>query len=127
MKKKLKNSGVFIPLLQNNFKLKLTTFLILVVMFNIRANSYAQKKVSLELYNSKIETVLETIEKKTDFRFIYKLNDIDLNRIISIKSKNESIDVVLKTMFKGTSTNFLIQDNQVILKKNLVEKLEKKI
>lgn len=126
MKKKLKNSGVFIPLLQNNFKLKLTTFLILVVMFNIRANSYAQKKVSLELYNSKIETVLETIEKKTDFRFIYKLNDIDLNRIISIKSKNESIDVVLKTMFKGTSINFLIQDNQVILKKNIVEKLEKK-
>ncbi|WP_304198957.1 SusC/RagA family TonB-linked outer membrane protein, partial [Flavobacterium alvei] len=125
MKKKPKNSGMYFPLFQNNLKLKLTTLLILVVMFNIRANSYAQTKVNLELNNTTVETVLETIEQKTDFRFIYKLNDIDLNRVISIKAKNETIDVVLDKIFKGTATDFKVRETQVILKKLAIEKEEK--
>jgi TonB-linked SusC/RagA family outer membrane protein len=124
MKKKPTNSGMYFPLFQNNLKLKLTTLLILVVMFTIRANSYSQTKVNLELNNTTVETVLETIEQKTDFRFIYKLNDIDLNRVISIKAKNETIDFVLNTLFKGTATDFKIRETQIILKKFAIDKVE---
>ena len=113
------------PLFQNNLKLKLTTLLLLVVMFNIRANTYAQKtKVSLELNNTTVETVIETIEQKTDFRFIYKMNDIDLNRIISIRVKDQTIDVVLDKLFKGTGTDFKVRETQIILKKPLIEKMD---
>ncbi|MEP6932262.1 MAG: SusC/RagA family TonB-linked outer membrane protein, partial [Flavobacterium sp.] len=98
--------------------MKLTTLLILVAMFNIRGNTYAQKtKVSLELNNSTIEKVIETIEQKTDFRFIYKLNDIDLDRVITISVKDQPIDVVLNKLFKGTPTEFKVRDTQIILKK----------
>ncbi|WP_291150997.1 TonB-dependent receptor [Flavobacterium sp. UBA7680] len=98
--------------------MKLTTLLILVAMFNIRGNTYAQKtKVTLELNNSTIEKVIETIEQKTDFRFIYKLNDIDLDRTVSISVKDQSIYVVLDRIFKGTPTEFKIRDTQIILKK----------
>ncbi len=122
MKKKTKNDGTHFPLFQNNLKLKLTTLLLLVVMFNIRANTYAQKtKVDLELKNTTVETVLETIEQKTDFRFIYKLTDVDLNRMISISVKNQTIDVVLNKLFKGTTTNFKVRDTQIILIKPIVE------
>ncbi|KIA87057.1 TonB-dependent receptor [Flavobacterium sp. AED] len=127
MKKKPKNSGIQFPLFQNNLKLKLTTLLLLVAMFNIRANTYAQKtKVSLELNNTTVETVIETIEQKTDFRFIYKMNDIDLNRIISIRVKDQTIDVVLDKLFKGTGTDFKVRDTQIILKKPLIEKTDEK-
>jgi iron complex outermembrane receptor protein len=125
MKKKPKNSGIQFPLFQNNLKLKLTTLLLLVVLFNIRANTYAQKtKVSLELNNTTVQTVIETIEQKTDFRFIYKMNDIDLNRIISIRVKDQTIDVVLDKLFKGTSTDFKVRETQIILKKPLLEKTD---
>ncbi|WJS95932.1 TonB-dependent receptor [Flavobacterium johnsoniae] len=98
--------------------MKLTTLLILVAMFNIRGNTYAQKtKVTLELNNSTIEKVIETIEQKTDFRFIYKLSDIDLDRTVSISVKDQSIYVVLDRIFKGTPTEFKIRDTQIILKK----------
>lgn len=118
MKKKSKNNGFLYSLFQNDLKLKLTTLLILVAMFNIRGNTYAQKtKVTLELNNSTIEKVLETIEQKTDFRFIYKLNDIDLDRTISITVKDQPINIVLDKLFKGTSTEFKIRDTQIILKK----------
>lgn len=126
MKKKPKNNGRQFPLFQNDLKLKLTTLLLLVAMFTIRANtSYAQKtKVSLELNNTTVEKVIETIEQKTDFRFIYKLNDIDLNRVVSIRVKNQMIGVVLDKIFKGTATDFKIRDTQIILKRALVEKTE---
>ncbi len=118
MKKKSKNTGFLYRVFQNDLKLKLTTLLILVAMFNIRASTYAQKtKVTLELNNSTIEKVIETIEQKTDFRFIYKLNDIDLDRTVSISVKDQSIYVVLDKLFKGTPTEFKIRDTQIILKK----------
>ncbi len=118
MKKKSKNNGFLYSLFQKDLKLKLTTLLILVAMFNIRGNTYAQKtKVTLELNNSTIEKVIETIEQKTDFRFIYKLNDIDLDRTVSISVKDQSIYVVLDRIFKGTPTEFKIRDTQIILKK----------
>lgn len=123
MKKKPKNSGMRFPLFQNDLKLKLTTLLLLVSLFSIRANTYAQKtKVNLELNNTTVETVIETIEQKTDFRFIYKISDIDLNRVISINVKNQAIDVVLEKLFKGTATDYIIRDTQIILKRPLIEK-----
>lgn len=123
MKKKPKNSGMRFPLFQNDLKLKLTTLLLLVSLFSIRANTYAQKtKVNLELNNTTVETVIETIEQKTDFRFIYKISDIDLNRVISINVKNQAIDVVLEKLFKGTATDYIVRDTQIILKRPLIEK-----
>ena len=60
MKKKPKGIGGQPPLFKIDLKLKLTTLLILVAMFNIRGNTYAQKtKVTLELNNSTIEKVIE--------------------------------------------------------------------
>ena len=118
MKKKSKNAGLLYSVFQKHLKLKLTAILLLVAMLNIRGNTYAQKtKVTLELNNSTIEKVIETIEQKTDFRFIYKLNDIDLDRVITISVKNQPIDIVLNKLFKGTPTEFRVRDTQIILKK----------
>jgi len=118
MKKKSKNNGFLYSLFQNDLKLKLTTLLILVAMFNIKASTYAQKtKVTLDMNNSTIEKVIETIEQKTDFRFIYKMSDVDLDRTVSISVKEQSIYTVLDKIFKGTLTEFKIRDTQIILKK----------
>ncbi|PKB16816.1 SusC/RagA family TonB-linked outer membrane protein [Flavobacterium sp. 5] len=125
MKKKSKNDGMQFSLFKIDLKLKLTTLLLLVAIFNSRADTYAQKtKVSLELKNTTVEKVIETIEQKTDFKFIYKLNDIDLDRVISIHVKNQNINIVLDYIFKGTSTDFIIRDTQIMLKKPNIIKTE---
>jgi TonB-linked SusC/RagA family outer membrane protein len=123
MKKKPKNDGKQFSLFKFDLKLKLTTLLLLVAIFNSRADTYAQKtKVSLELNNSTVEKVIETIEQKTDFKFIYKLSDIDLDRQISIHVKEQNIKVVLDYIFKGTATDFIIRDTQIILKNPIIIK-----
>nr|WP_315159108.1 SusC/RagA family TonB-linked outer membrane protein [uncultured Flavobacterium sp.] len=121
MKKKSKNDGMQFSLFKIDLKLKLTTLLLLVAIFNSRADTYAQKtKVSLELNNTTVEKVIETIEQKTDFKFIYKLNDIDLDRVVSIHVKNQNINVVLDYLFKGVPTEIIVRDTQIMLKKPTV-------
>jgi TonB-linked SusC/RagA family outer membrane protein len=123
MKKKPKNDGKQFSLFKFDLKLKLTTLLLLVAIFTSRADTYAQKtKVSLELNNSTVEKVIETIEQKTDFKFIYKLSDIDLDRQISIHVKDQNIKTVLDYIFKGTATDFIIRDTQIILKNPIIVK-----
>jgi TonB-linked SusC/RagA family outer membrane protein len=117
MKINPKSIGSKFPVLKIDLKVKLTTLLLLVVMFSGRANTYAQTKVSLRLNNKTVEKVIETIERQTDFRFIYNIGDIDSNHIVSISVKDESIDAVLNTLFEGTGTTFKIRDTQIILKK----------
>ena len=128
MKKNQKNNGCIPLLFLNNLKLKLTTLLLLISIFSLQANpTYGQKsKVTLDLKNTTVETTIETIEKNTDFRFVYKIDDIDLNRIVSIRANEQNIKTVLDKMFKGTSTEYLIRDNQIILRKaTAITKVEK--
>lgn len=109
--------------LKLDLKMKLTTLFILVVMLNIKANTYAQRaRVTLELNDFSTEQVIEAIEEKTDFRFIYKLEGIDLKRIVSINVKEQPITVVLELLFKGTSTKYKIRNTQVILRKIKISK-----
>jgi TonB-linked SusC/RagA family outer membrane protein len=122
MKKNPKNGGLKFPLFKIDLKVKLTTLLLLVAMFNVKANSFAQTKVSLKLNNTTVEKVIETIERKTDFRFIYNLKDIDLKRVVSIRANDESIANVLNTLFKGTSTDYKVRETQIILKAGTLEK-----
>ena len=128
MKKKEKNNIFLWLLFPKNLKLKLTTLLLIISVFSLQATpSYGQNpKVTLDLKNSTIETAIETIEKNTDFKFVYKIDDIDLKRIISIRADEQNIKTVLDKMFKGTFTEYLIRENQIILRKAIaVVKAEK--
>jgi len=117
MKKKPKGIGGVLPLFKIDLKLKLTTILVLVAMFNMKANSYAQSKVTLDVKRTTVEAVIEAIEQTTDFRFVYNVTDVDLTRRVTINVKDGEIGTVLQKMFKNTDTDFLVRGSQVILKK----------
>lgn len=125
MKKKLKNIGDYLPVFKIDLKLKLTALFIFIAMFSTRANTYAQNaKVSLNMSNTTIAQVIQTIEQKTDFKFLYKTSDIDIDRVVSIKVKDQPIDVVLDKLFRNTETEYKVRDTQIILKKGKELKTE---
>ena len=117
MKKKPKGIGGTLPLFKIDLKLKLTTLLFLVAMFNMKANSYAQSKVTLDVKRTTVEAVIEAIEQTTDFRFVYNVTDVDLTRRVTISVKEGEIGAVLQKIFKKTDIDFLVRGSQVILKK----------
>lgn len=102
-----------------NLKMKLTYTCILVTMLNLQANgTYSQSsRVSLNHKNVTTESILDAIEQTTDFRFIYKIDDVNLQRLTSINIKDKQISTVLDLLFDGTSTDYKIRKSQVILKR----------
>jgi TonB-linked SusC/RagA family outer membrane protein len=105
-----------------DLKMKLTTLLLIVSLFQLQANeSYAQKtKVSLNLKNVSLEKVLDKIESLTEFKFIYKDKEVDYQRIVSIEANKENITTILNRLFEGLNIDFKIIDKQIIIKPNQV-------
>ena len=58
----------------------------------------------------------EQIESRTEYRFSYNKEQVDINRRISITVNNESINEILNKIFAGTNVQYTISGNQIILK-----------
>ncbi len=102
-----------------DLKMKLTSILVLITFFTLHANeTYSQRaKVTLDLNNVMVSQVIDEIENQTDFRFVYKIKEVDLKRIVIIKAKNEKIITILDQLFGSTETIYDIIDKQIFLKK----------
>jgi len=102
-----------------DLKMKLTTLLIIVSLFQIHANSYSQnKKISLDLKDVTIEHVFNEIESLSDFKFLYNHNKIDVNKKVSIKVTKQRISDILNQILFKTNTYYVVKKKQIILKKN---------
>ena len=104
-----------------DLKMKLTTFLLIVSLFEIQANSYAQgTKLTLDLENASIAQIFNEIETISEFRFLYESSQIDLDRKVSLHIKERKITEVLALLFDRTNITYKTRNRQVILtKKNL--------
>ena len=120
----MKKKHQFIALSPNyaiNFKLplfmKISLFLLFFALFQLQAgNGYAQKaKISLALNNATVEQILDLIEKKSEFVFLYNDKTINKNRRISVNADNKEISHILSQVFAGTNVKCTVVDKQIIL------------
>ena len=106
------------PLFKFDLRMKLTVLLIFISLFGLQASpTYSQKTVTLDLNGVSVSRFLDLMEAQTDYRFVYKLRDVNLERKVDINVNNEEVPVVLNTIFKNTRTNYRIYGNQVFLTK----------
>ncbi|GLB50298.1 SusC/RagA family TonB-linked outer membrane protein [Neptunitalea lumnitzerae] len=122
MKKPLNTKRRSTLLLPNfDLKMKLSIFFVFLTLFSLQAKEvYGQRtKVSVNLEKVKVSRFLDEIENSTDFRFIYKVTDVDLNRVISVNANEETISSVLADIFKYTNTEFKILSNRIYLTKEV--------
>jgi TonB-linked SusC/RagA family outer membrane protein len=111
-----RRSGSFSQL---SLKMKLSTIIILATFFSLHANtSYSQRtKITLNMDNVSVKSVLDQIESNTDFRFVYKLKDVDLTRRVDVNVQNKLVTSVIKNIFKYSGTSFYVIDQQIFLVK----------
>lgn len=104
-----------------DLKMKLSTLFILASLFSMKANDgYGQNtKVTLNMINVTVGQVIDKIEHSTALEFVYIIDDIDLERKVSINAKNEKIVKILERIFTNTSTTFNINDRRIYLVKRL--------
>lgn len=85
---------------------------------NVSGMTWQGTKVTLHLESIQVNKLLDILEDSTDYRFIYKVSDVDLQRKVSVNVQDEPIDKVLKAVFKDTDTVFRIVENRVYLTKS---------
>ena len=101
-----------------NRTMKLSFLLFALALFNSHANSYGQdKKLSLDISNESIETVLERIESQSRFNFFFKTGEVDVQRKVSLNVENTPIHEILDFLFKGENVSYTVVKKQIVLKK----------
>ena len=90
--------------------------LLLFIMLFVSASAKGQvREVTLDLSKVPLNTALEAIGKQTSMSVVYNNNDIDVDRLVSIKVTDEPLDKVMNRLFKGTGVNYSVVDKHIVL------------
>ncbi|NCC88719.1 MAG: SusC/RagA family TonB-linked outer membrane protein, partial [Clostridia bacterium] len=97
--------------------MRITLLLLFVLTFQLQAEHiYSQNaKISLDMKNSTIEKVLQTIEEKSDYYFLYNNRLINVDRKVSVRVRNAAISAVLERLFKSENVDYEVKGSQIIL------------
>lgn len=104
--------------------MRFSTFLLMVCVFcSYAGNAHSQNaKVSIHMNNVKLDKILNEIENQTDYLFIYN-NQVDINKITSVKVKNEAVAQVLDRILSGTGINYELEGTHIILTTEAIKDL----
>lgn len=104
--------------------MRISTFLLMVCVFcSYAGNAHSQNaKVSIHMNNVKLDKILNEIENQTDYLFIYN-NQVDINKITSVKVKNEAVAQVLDKILSGTGINYELEGTHIILTTEAIKDL----
>lgn len=98
---------------------KLKKLLFILIFLTVGALQAAQNG---ELFNlSKgsftVAEVLNKIESESAYRFVYKINDVRLDRVVNLPDGKLSLSDLLQRIFSTSTTSFTLEGEQVILSK----------
>lgn len=96
--------------------MKLTYFLVLLMLMQVSVNVRAQTiKFNVRAENKPIVEILQEIEESSKYRFFYIREQVNVEAHISIKVNNTSIEEILKELFKDQGVKFQIMEDFLIL------------
>ena len=102
---------------KTNLKMKFSILLFFSILFQLHAETtYSQKgKIDLNVKGATVSEVIEIIESKTDFKFFYSKEDLNLNRKVDVLAKRMELIKVLEKVFPKGNIKLKIVDKHIIL------------
>ena len=95
-------------------------FLLTTIMSYANNLAYAQNQTfTFHLKNVSIKTVLQTIEKQSEFIFMYRSDLLDTSKKVSVDADKKSVSQILDQILEGTAVTYEINDRQIVLKKDV--------
>ncbi|MDE6540532.1 MAG: TonB-dependent receptor plug domain-containing protein, partial [Muribaculaceae bacterium] len=71
--------------------------------------------VTINAREATLESVLESIERQTDYRFFYSRDVVDVNTRVSLKVSDMALPQALDELFAGSGIKYVIDRKQVVL------------
>jgi len=79
-------------------------------------DSYSQQtRLTLKFNQTRLENVLNEIENKSEFYFLYNQDFVNTNKTVTLDVKSEKIEGILDALFNGTEIKYTISDRQIVL------------
>lgn len=99
-------------------------FLLLGTLQSLATVTYSQNvKLSLDMNNATVHDVISAIEKQGDFYFTYNLNQINVNRKVSVNVQNSTVNQILDQLFGEYGVDYKIENNHIVLFKKAVNEV----
>lgn len=100
--------------------MRLTVLLSFCFVVYASGNTYSQTtKLSLKLTDSTIKEVLDQVEKKSEFFFLYNIDELNEKQKVDIDVKNAGIREILDKVLKGQNVVYDIYDRQIIIRREM--------
>lgn len=99
--------------------MKLTAALLLFCTLQVSANGFGQEKINLRVKKTAIGGVLRSIEKQTNYRFLYNNDLKEMKDKVSINVENAPLEEVLNLILHRTRLLYqMMENNLVVIKEN---------
>lgn len=96
--------------------MRLTVFLLLVLILPVSASVYSQQaKINLKLDNASLEEVFRAIREQSHFDFFYKTDQIPSTKKVSVDYRNAQVEAVLSKVLEGTNLGFYVLDQDIVI------------
>jgi len=98
-------------------KMRTTSLMLLIFassLFAANVNSQVAK-INISVKDANILNVIESIERQTDYLFVYDKNEIDLDRKVSIELENKSVAELLSKVFSNTDVIYAMEGSNIML------------
>lgn len=100
--------------------MRLTILLLLGCMLTVSANSYAQKtKLDINMSNSTIRDLFGFIEDNSEFIFLYRNEDFNVEKKVQIDLKDATINQILDEALKGEKVSYDVYERQIVIRKSV--------
>lgn len=98
--------------------MRLTIALMIVACVNVAAAGHSQENVTLNLKSVDLRKALITIEKKSDYRFLFNEALLNNKPKVDINVTNAPVPSVLNQIFQNTGIAYKILNNKLIVLKD---------
>lgn len=96
--------------------MKLTSIFLFLTVMAIAGRSYSQEtSFSLSMKNASIIDVFDEIERITEFGFLFKTDQLDLNKRYDLDLKNANIEQLMKKVLDPDEYNYQIIDRNIVV------------
>lgn len=95
--------------------MKLTLVLWVVAFMQVSASTYAQK-VSLNVKNSSLDQVLNSLSQQSGYNFVYSSSMLKTAKSVTLNVSGEQLNTVLEKCFKDQPLTYIINGNTVVIR-----------
>jgi hypothetical protein len=99
--------------------------LFFILPFISNAQQVEDVRISLQLRDVSLQTVIERIESLTPFRFLANAEDIEKETHISINATNQSVNAILKQIVEGRNLQFRQAGINILLTRKKINTAQK--